>query len=320
MKLLLAAAFAVLLPAAVLAEPIAVEATPIPLNPADPQDRRVGPLAYLDGLVLTSADPRFGGWSGLLVENGRLLAVSDTGVWLEASLAFDAEGRLAGLTEAGLLPLLDLEGRPLASKREADAESLARLADGSLLVGFEQNPRIWRYASPTHPAEAWPQPRILEGRRDNGGLEALTYWPDGVVGILEGTTELQRVEGFRWDGEGYEEFVYPLSDGFRVTDAAMVPHPEGGGGELLVVERFYTPAEGVKVRLQLLDGGALSEPMAVLEKQRWGELLPPRSVDNFEALAVERDAQGRTLVYLLSDDNFNPLQRTLLLRFELTYE
>jgi hypothetical protein len=34
-------------------------------------------------------------------------------------------------------------------------------------------------------------------------------------------------------------------------------------------------------------------------------------------VAARRDARGRTLVYLLSDDNFNFLQRTLLLLFEL---
>lgn len=317
MKLLLA--LALLLPFAAKAEPITVDAWPLPLNPVDPQDRRVGPLAYLDGLVLSSEDPRFGGWSGLLVRDGRLLAVSDTGVWLEAALAFDEAGQLTGLAEASLLPLLGLEGQPLAGKQEADAESLARLADGSLLVGFERNPRIWRYADPESPAEPWPQPPLLQGRRDNGGLEALTYWPGGAVGLLEGREGAERVEGFRWDGERYEDFVYPLSDRFRVTDAAMLPHPEGGGGELLLVERFYTSSEGVKIRLQLVDGRSLA-PGAVLEPQLWGELLPPRSIDNFEALAVERDATGRTLVYLLSDDNFNPWQRTLLLRFELTYE
>ena len=52
-----------------------------------------------------------------------------------------------------------------------------------------------------------------------------------------------------------------------------------------------------------------------------GELLarfaPPLTVDNFEGLAVARDADGATLVYILSDDNFHFLQRTLLLLFRL---
>jgi hypothetical protein len=36
-----------------------------------------------------------------------------------------------------------------------------------------------------------------------------------------------------------------------------------------------------------------------------------------EALAVHRNAAGETILTLISDDNFNPLQRTILLRFAL---
>jgi hypothetical protein len=43
----------------------------------------------------------------------------------------------------------------------------------------------------------------------------------------------------------------------------------------------------------------------------------PLTIDNFEGLAVVRDPSGGVLVYLLSDDNYSPLQRTLLLRFRL---
>jgi hypothetical protein len=45
-------------------------------------------------------------------------------------------------------------------------------------------------------------------------------------------------------------------------------------------------------------------------------LAPPLSVDNMEAMAVREEAGGRS-VYLGSDDNFMPFQRTLLLKFGL---
>ena len=51
--------------------------------------------------------------------------------------------------------------------------------------------------------------------------------------------------------------------------------------------------------------------------QELAQLVPPLSVDNFEGLAVHPDPAGGWLIYLLSDDNFNPLQRTLLLQFHL---
>jgi len=41
------------------------------------------------------------------------------------------------------------------------------------------------------------------------------------------------------------------------------------------------------------------------------------AVDNFEGIAVRQDSNGDTLVYIVSDDNYSPLQRTLLLQFRL---
>jgi hypothetical protein len=38
-------------------------------------------------------------------------------------------------------------------------------------------------------------------------------------------------------------------------------------------------------------------------------------IDNMEGLSVHRDARGKTVLTLISDDNFNPLQRTVLLQF-----
>jgi hypothetical protein len=41
-------------------------------------------------------------------------------------------------------------------------------------------------------------------------------------------------------------------------------------------------------------------------------------IDNMEGLSVRKTADGKTLVYAISDDNFNaPLQQTLLMMFEL---
>ena len=69
-------------------------------------------------------------------------------------------------------------------------------------------------------------------------------------------------------------------------------------------------------RLARIAGGAIV-PGAVLEGVEIARLSLPLTVDNFEGLAVRRDAAGGLLVYLVSDDNFNPLQRTLLLMFRL---
>jgi hypothetical protein len=41
-------------------------------------------------------------------------------------------------------------------------------------------------------------------------------------------------------------------------------------------------------------------------------------IDNMEGLALRRGADGKTFLYMISDDNYNhAFQRTLLLMFEL---
>ena len=45
-----------------------------------------------------------------------------------------------------------------------------------------------------------------------------------------------------------------------------------------------------------------------------------RLVDNMEGLSVRRDQKGDVWVYVISDDNFSPLQHTYLMMFHLKPE
>ena len=69
-------------------------------------------------------------------------------------------------------------------------------------------------------------------------------------------------------------------------------------------------------RLLRLDAAAVGRGATLrpVEIARFGSAP---TVDNFEGLAVRRDERGRLLVYMISDDNFNGFQRTLLMQFEL---
>ncbi len=58
-------------------------------------------------------------------------------------------------------------------------------------------------------------------------------------------------------------------------------------------------------------------PGARLDGAAVAVLRPPLTVDNLEGVAARRGAAGETLIYLVSDNNFNPFQRTLLLLFAL---
>jgi len=305
--------------AAALAEPIAVDAQRVPFNSDDLAQTRAGALVWIAGLSLSAPDPRFGGWSGMVLSpDGRsLVAVSDTGAWLTATLTHDSAGRVTGLAGGEIDPLLDPNGQALKIKRLADAEALARDRDGSLLVAFEGAHRIWRYAPGARPqtARATPvsvPPRLREAPR-NGGIEAMAVLADGrLVALTEDMTDAagNRI-GWLRDAQGWHEIAYASTGQFKPTDLTQLPD-----GDLLVLERRFTMIGGVAARLQRLPLAGL-QPGARLEGEEVAQLIPPVNVDNMEALAAVRASDGSTLIYLLSDDNFNPLQRTLLLQFRL---
>ncbi len=301
-----------------LAAPLEIAARPVPLHGEDPERKDVGVLRFRGGLELTSDDARFGGFSALLLsEDGtRLSAVTDRGHWLTARLIAAADGAPRALTEAETGPLHGPGGRHLRGKHDTDSESLTRLADGALVVGFERDHRLWRYPAGANPlaghAEAFPVPAKLRSLRSNSGIEALATLADGaLLAIAEGRKEEATSPAFLWRGGVWSELVYPRAPGFRPTGATTLP-----GGDLLVVERSFNLLDGVGIRLQRF-AAATIRAGATLNGTTLAVLRSPLTLDNMEGIAARRNGAGETLLYLISDDNFRPLQRTLLLVFAL---
>ena len=299
-----------------IAEPISLTTKYVALDPTDRTVQRVGRLHFLGGLDLRSDEPAFGGLSGLNVTvDGRLTAVTDRGHWFTALIVRDRYGRLVDLVDAALGPLLDLRGRPVAGEWQ-DAEALEPLPNGDWLVSFEGRHRVWRYAAETgglqgRPAH-FPTPKGIAATPPNGGLEALTPLPDGRILML--AESLKRTGGSRagWVvGEKIEPLGYRTARDFKPTDAALLPN-----GDVLVLSRYFKLLGGFKSRLERIPADAI-EGGTVLKGELLARFAPPLTVDNFEGVAVTRDADGATLVYVLSDDNFHFLQRTLLLLFRL---
>ena len=105
--------------------------------------------------------------------------------------------------------------------------------------------------------------------------------------------------------------TFPTPDGFRVTGAATM-----AGGDVLVLERFFTLRGSNRVRLKRISAATI-KPGGVLAGTVIARLRPPLTVDNFEGIDVRKGPAGEIFIYLVSDDNFNPEQRTLLMMFEL---
>ncbi|HEX4710567.1 esterase-like activity of phytase family protein [Phenylobacterium sp.] len=288
---------------------IVIKAEPVPLNPADPKQDRVGDLVYAGGLRLTSGQTsRLHGLSDLDVQpDGSLIAVGDEGDLLRAKVVLDAQGRLTGITDARLTALTGLDGKPLQGKDDADSEGLALLPNGDLLISFERHDRIWLYPADGGPPRAVPSPDVKFPY--NQGMEALA--PDPLLGpdaYFAGGETTGRTWSCTLTTPCAEGPTVPLAMGFGLVAARRLP--EGRTAWLL---RAFNPVTRSVIDLRITDQAG-----RVVDQQ---ELRGPLTVDNFEGLAAvpapsASKGDGTIRFYLISDDNFSSSQRTLLLAFD----
>lgn len=307
-------------------QPIAVTATPLSsFSRTGSSDASSDRLVWRGGLVLTAESQHFGGYSGLVLSaDGRgLLAVSDAGGWLKARIDYSGT-RPAGLSGASLGALIARDGNPLRRMRDRDAEDIAlaagSLEKGEILVSFEQNNRLVRYAvsngDPGRPIEIVPPPAALR-KFSRDGLEAMTVLRGGpnqgrIVAFSENAGSNERHAGWIWIDTAPKPLNVVSHGGFALTAAASLPD-----GTLLLLERRFTIFEGVRMRLRRIDAAAV-KPGALLDGEVLIEADMSSEIDNMEGLAVHTAANGDTVLTIISDDNFNrSLQRTLLLQFTL---
>ncbi|ODT98737.1 MAG: hypothetical protein ABS83_03870 [Rhodospirillales bacterium SCN 65-16] len=307
-------------PAEAQEKPVAIHSSALAFKLDDPDATRIGRLIWRGGIEMKADSPHFGGWSDLHVTpDGRsLTSISDEGAWLTATIDYNAKGDLAGLSAATIGQMHGLDGKLIEKKAEADAEAMARLPDGSWLVAFERRHRLWQYRT----LDALPLP--IEGPADigrqpsNGGIEALTALPDGTVIAISEEYSLKPESVVGWIGQPagngrytWSSFSYATIPDFRPTAITVLPD-----GSFATLERAFDLIRGVRVRAMHFEAAQL-KPGATVKAEELAFLASPYPVDNLEGLSSSRGARGETLLWLISDDNFNPLQRNILMLFEL---
>jgi hypothetical protein len=290
---------------------VAIQTSPVALDPGDPAHTAIGDFIYAGGVAIRSDQTsRLHGLSDLVVQSdGQVLSVTDDGADLfTGRLVLDASGRLVGLSDGALRPLVGPEGQPLQGKAWTDAEGLTRLGNGELLVSFERNHRVWRYP-PSGLRQPYPVAAPSVAMAENEGMEGLAAAPtiiaDGYwVGLESGGIWFCRLNVTCDVVEGLPS---PPA-GYRLSSLTTGPR-----GELVILHHSYIPAMGSRILLTVV-----RDPRGA--KQVVGELAMSQAltIDNFEGVAVVRKTNGDWRLYLLSDDNFSAAQRTLLLAFDWT--
>ncbi|MBV6656757.1 MAG: esterase-like activity of phytase family protein [Devosiaceae bacterium] len=302
-------------------EPIVIETRELPVFDRYTADNRYGYLTYLGGIELESPNRRFESLSGLVATgDDTFLMVTDIGDWLAATLVSDETGMPVTLRDVVLAPLVDGNGEPMRTKRLADAEALT-LVGNEVWVTSERNQPIRAYRlSDTGLTGAARLPFGTEAplrERWNHGIEAMVHL---TTGPLAGETIIFLEEPPRLasdptaarltaDGE-VVPFAIQRRDRFAITGAAALP-----SGDVVILERRFAWEDGIFMRLRLLPADE------ILAGAAQGRLLLDADgrtiIDNMEGLAITDHEDGPILT-LISDDNGNFFQRTILLRFQLT--
>lgn len=240
-----------------------------------------------------------------IISGPEFVSVSDAGDLVRGVLVRDEAGRLTGVAELMYRRLTLTNGAPIVEKVDGDAEGLAIMPDG-LLVSFERNHRIWNYSDVREPTSAPTPVRHPDFEFPlNDGMEGIS------TGIREGW-RVSAENGGVWDCTLRACTVVvpapetPATDGeYRTTG---MDRDEANGGYFIVQRSFAPPLDArAQVRRMAVDGSL--GPVLV-------ELKLPGTTDNFEGIAAVRNG-ATTRLYILSDDNNNAPQRTLLLAFDI---
>lgn len=306
-------------------EPVAIEvdATPITsFDTRDPSQVRFGALTFRGGLALTAKHSAFGGISGIHIERdgARFIAVTDRGSWLRGRIVYD-NGRPAGIADAELAPILGADGTPLAARKWFDVESLTE-RDGVLYIGIERVDQIVRFNYRRDGLQARGEvvkvPADFKSFARNKGLECLAAPPHGApyAGALIAVTEASldadgNLRAFALDGAKTVRFSVKRSDDFDVSDCGILPT-----GDLVLLERRFSMTRGLAMRLRRVPLASIGEG-ALVDGPALTQADLAYQIDNMEGVGIHRTPEGETVLTLVSDDNFSPIQRNLLLQFTL---
>jgi hypothetical protein len=284
---------------------------------------RFGPFEFVGGLEMTSSGRDFGSLSAFrfLKPGSDVMGVADTGFFFFGTIDHDADGRPTGVSNFRMSEMVDGSGKPIREKWDTDAEGLAVKGDIAT-VSFERGHRVseFRIEPENMSAPIRDLDFVIPSRelRQNRGMETIAH--AHPYGIHEGGRVVVSEKSLDKDGnifaaiiEGPDKGVFKVKRNgeFDITDGAFLPN-----GDLLLLERSFSIASGVAMRLRRIYGesvrkGALADGPVLLEANM------SYQIDNMEGMDVWQRADGAVVVSLISDDNHSILQRNLYLEFIL---
>lgn len=304
-------------------EPIEIAARPIAQFHIGHDDTRFGPLEFVGGLEMTSPARDLGALSAFrfLKPGSDFIGVADTGFWFFGSIAHDAQKRPSGVANFTMQQMVGKDGQLIDRKWEVDAEGLD-VRDGVATVGFERNHRIAQFKiDPQNMKAPFRELDFLVSARElrqNRGFETVAHSTpeslhDGSLVVVseKSLDKAGNIFAAILEGPNKGIFTVKRNGEFDITDGAFLP-----GGDLLLLERSFSIASGVRMRLRRIDGASVAKGK-VADGPVLLEADMSYQIDNMEGMDVWARDDGALMVSLMSDDNHSILQRNLYLEFVL---
>jgi len=288
--------------------------TPLKLDPGKPNLKTVGELEFLAAWELGSQNRDFGGISGLaILPDGRFIGVSDAGTLIGFGLTGNDQSDRPFIAP---MPDAFADGKNYADR---DSEGIAHdPASGRFWVSYEGKHAIRRFGRSFARREAIARPAAMQAWGANSGAEAIVRLKSGQFLVFseghdrpDGSYEALSFSGDPVEtGSSSFAFGYRPPEGHKITDAALLPD-----GRILTLNREFSFPTAFTVALAVFDPNDVTRGETI-EPKVIARLQSPLLVDNMEGLAVKQE-KNRTIIWMISDDNFNIFQRTLLMKFAL---
>ncbi|WP_301091417.1 esterase-like activity of phytase family protein [Sphingomonas sp.] len=282
--------------------------TASPYVPAGGWPDRIGALAPVGGLTLSSSDPAFGGFSALALHDGRAHLLSDGGnlVTLAVRGGTVREPRGHVLRQG---PGVGWD------RRDRDSESLTLdPRTGRAWVGYETHNQIWRYAPGYGHAERHSAPAAMRRWEPNLGAESLVRLRTGAfLTFAERKPNRRTRHGLLFTsdptvpGTKPIRFLFQPPDRYDPSDAAELPN-----GDLLVLTRRFQYPFRFTAKLVRISRAHI-RPNAVVSGKTVATLAPPVLAENAEGLAITQE-RGETMVWIVTDNDAMALRPTYLLK------
>jgi hypothetical protein len=252
-------------------------------------------------------DPAFGGLSAIEVDatGTGFIALSDRGNFFAGTLHRDSDGRIDGVADVVVTPVLGRDGKRLR-KGKLDTEGLA-IGKGGIYVSLEGPAQVVRFKTLTGGGKALASAGDFAGMQRNSSLEALAIDADGTLYTLpERSGRLDEpFPVYRFKDGWTQPFTIPRIGEYLPTAADFGPD-----GRLYVLEREFHGLLGFQSRVRrfVVKGDSIDA----------GEVLIETAIgqhDNLEGLSVWRDRDAKLRLTMISDDNFRFFQSTQIVEY-----